>query len=69
VHHARFSPESEGRKPNPALLISQAVRTQLGSIVRFRSLSHALVRCAQIALLAAAGNANRDIFDKLQQRL
>jgi len=49
-----------GRK-NAALTIRASERSQLDSIVRSRSLPHALVRRAQIVLLSAAGLANREV--------
>ena len=48
-------------RPNTALTISPSERSQLRSIVRSRSLPHALVRRAQIVLLSAAGAANREV--------
>src|ERR1700722_15208389 len=48
-------------RPNTALTISPSERSQLGSIVRSRSLPHSLVRRAQIVLLSANGAANREV--------
>jgi transposase len=48
-------------RPNSALTISPSARAQLRSIVRSRSLPHALVRRAQIVLLSAAGATNREV--------
>src|SRR5271163_2538040 len=48
-------------RPNTALTISPSERSQLGSIVRSRSLPHSLVRRAQIVLLSAEGAANREV--------
>ncbi len=48
-------------RPNTALMISEAERTQLHSIVRSRSLPHSLVRRAQIVLLSAEGRSNREV--------
>ena len=48
-------------RPNTALTISPSERSQLGSIVRSRSLPHSLVRRAQIVLLSADGAANREV--------
>src|ERR1700689_2405024 len=48
-------------RPNTALMISPSERSQLGAIVRSRSLPHSLVRRAQIVLLSANGAANREV--------
>lgn len=48
-------------RPNTALTMSQAEQTQLRSIVRSRSLPHAVVRRAQIVLLSAEGLSNRAV--------
>jgi hypothetical protein len=42
-------------RPNRALIISRAERSQLRSIVRSRSLPHSLARRGQIVLLSADG--------------
>jgi transposase len=46
-------------RPNKALMISEADRLQLQSMVRSRSMPHALVRRAQIVLRSADGASNR----------
>jgi transposase len=48
-------------RPNMALTSSPSERSQLGSILRSRSLPHSLVRRAQIVLLSADGAANRAV--------
>jgi transposase len=48
-------------RPNTALVISESERSQLESIVRSRSMPHALVRRAKIVLLSADGNSNRAV--------
>jgi transposase len=48
-------------RPNIALMISEADRLQLDSMVRSRSVPHSLVRRAQIILLSGAGKSNREV--------
>jgi transposase len=48
-------------RPNTALMISEAERLHLHSIVRSRSLPHAVVRRAQIVLLSVQGESNREV--------
>jgi hypothetical protein len=46
-------------RPNKALMISEADRPQLRSLVRSQRMPHSLVRRAQIVLLSDEGESNR----------
>ena len=48
-------------RPNTALMINEADRLQLDSMVRSRSLPHSLVRRAKIVLLSGGGKSNREV--------
>jgi transposase/transposase-like protein len=48
-------------RPNTALMISDADRVQLQSLVRARSMPHALVRRARIVLASGDGLSNREV--------
>ena len=48
-------------RPNTALVISESEKSQLQSLVRSRSMPHAVVRRAKIVLLSAAGSSNRAV--------
>src|SRR5437879_4000461 len=48
-------------RPNLALMVNDADRVQLNSMVRSRSMSHSLVRRARIVLLSAEGRSNREV--------
>jgi transposase-like protein len=48
-------------RPNKALMINDADRLQLQSMVRSRSMPHSLVRRAHIILLSGDGQSNREV--------
>jgi transposase len=48
-------------RPNTALVISETERRDLETLVRSRSMPHAVVRRAQIVLRSAAGESNRAV--------
>src|SRR5215472_6033407 len=48
-------------RPNKALMINEADRLQLQSMVRSRSMPHSLVRRARIVLLSGDGQSNREV--------
>jgi transposase len=48
-------------RPNKALMIDDADRLQLQSMVRLRSMPHSLVRRARIVLLSGDGHPNREV--------
>jgi transposase len=48
-------------RPNKALMINDADRLQLQSMVRSRSMPHSLVRRARIILLSGDGQSNREV--------
>ncbi len=52
-------------RPTPSIALSEDTRKQLQSMVRSRSLPHALARRAQIVLLAADGLNNKSIASKV----
>src|SRR5947209_548402 len=48
-------------RPNTALVISESEKSELRSLVRSRSMPHAVVRRAKIVLLSADGESNRAV--------
>ena len=48
-------------RPNKALMINEAGRLQLQSMVRSRSMPHSLVRRARIILRSGDGQSNREV--------
>jgi len=48
-------------RPNQALMINDADRVQLQTLVRSRSMPHSLVRRARIVLLSGEGRSNREV--------
>jgi len=51
-------------RPNKALMINEADRLQLQSMVHSRSMPHALVRRARIVLLSGDGQSNREVAQR-----